>query len=476
MARNPLTEEQKKRNEEMRQIMKDQLAADAAQAGVVTQNLNLKPAEIIEPAVVTADRKPMEQPAVQAMTGSTLAPATAPAAATEPEVSPTAEPEPAVEPAPAPAEAPAETPATVPSTETPEQKQETVAAPATEPAPAAEATPAPAPAPLTPEEREAAMKQKQREQLTRDIAKSNRPEGLEPAQSLEGRVDPYVEATAAAVRAQNKGFADMLQSMRDEYERQRTEGEQQIKDEQNAAKWTGLTELAASLANMIGVGQGNAVSQTYRPHSQDWMQKADASIKEHRSRMENLRQRQRETELKMAQLRSEGGLAVMKAKQEADEKNAINAYRKAQAAYYEAQTEKQRQDAVIAMRKAEAEINAINALATQRISSADATTRNAATRASSAANQNANRDSRTENQNRNNDIRTQSGANQSAASAAASEARANAGGVQVNYPFSWGNIGSRPAAVPAPGRGVVAPARPAAPAAPISIADELRNR
>lgn len=176
-----------------------------------------------------------------------------------------------------------------------------------EPAPAAEnattspgnaTTSAPA-APLTPQQ-----------QLAADIAKSGSQENLAPAQPLEGRTDPVVAATAEAYRNMDRSFADLLQSQKDEYERKRLEGEQEVRDEQKAAKWTGLTELAASLANMIGVGQGNAVSQTYRPHSQDWMQKADASIKEHRSRMENLRQRQRETEQKIAQLKSEGGLAV----------------------------------------------------------------------------------------------------------------------------------------------------------------------
>ena len=354
MARNPLTEEQKKRNEEMRQIMKDQLAADAAQAGTPLVNYSLPGPQSLPEAVVYGTVNKPEDSATAVAHSET--PAAAPAteapeqrqetnpvqAASTPDqpAAPLTREEREAAAKQAQRDQLAADAAAVPTIDpnrattpqplneavvygTPSSASETPETPATEPttdqalAQAKEAAPAQATAPITPEEREAAAKQEQREQLARDIARSNQPEGLAPAQSLESTVDPVVAATAEAYRNQDKGFVQLLQGMKDEYERQRQEGEQQIKDQQNAAKWTGLTELAASLANMIGVGQGNAVSQTYRPHSQDWMQKADASIKEHRSKMQDLRQRQRETELKISQLRAEGGLAVaqMQAKQ-----------------------------------------------------------------------------------------------------------------------------------------------------------------
>lgn len=261
---------------------------------------------------------------------------------------------------------------------------------------------------VDPQVREQAIKDQQRTALATDIANSTKPEqALAPAQSLETtNVDPYVAAAAEAQRNEQRSFADYVQSMRDDYERQRQEGEQQIKDDLNAARWTGLTELAASIANMVGVGQGNAVSQQYKSYSQDWMQKADQSIREHRSRMDNLRQRQRDAELKMNQLRTQGLLAMSKAKVDAEQARAMAEYRRAQVAYQNARTEAAKQKAADDARKAEVEIQAILALANQREASArgnliraGATAQNAASRQSSVENQNANRDARTGSQN-----------------------------------------------------------------------------
>lgn len=221
--------------------------------------------------------------------------------------------------------------------------------------------------------------------------------------------EPEDEYVASAVKAQEdaeKSFADLVLGMQKDADQAIAEGDRQIKDDLNAAKWTGITELAASIANMIGVGSGNAVSQQYKSYSQDWMQKADQSMREQRSRIDNLRQRQRENEYKMAQLRSQGALALSKAKLEAEQQKWVTAYRKAQVEYENARTDAARQKAANDARKAEVEIQAIQALANQRDASArsnliraGATAQNADSRASSVENQNANRDLRTGSQN-----------------------------------------------------------------------------
>lgn len=71
----------------------------------------------------------------------------------------------------------------------------------------------------------------------------------------------------------------------------------------DAAKWTGVTELVSSVANLAGVGAGNAVSQQYHQYSQDWMRKADADAKAHRSRIQSLRERQRSIGMQINQLK-----------------------------------------------------------------------------------------------------------------------------------------------------------------------------
>ena len=87
------------------------------------------------------------------------------------------------------------------------------------------------------------------------------------------------------------------------------EAKQQVDADRKAAKWTGLTELAASIANLVGVGQG-AVSQNYRQYSQDWMQKADRDMHYHRARIDNLKERQRALQQRQQQIKLQNNLTL----------------------------------------------------------------------------------------------------------------------------------------------------------------------
>lgn len=258
--------------------------------------------------------------------------------------------------------------------------------------------PEPAPAPVS---------------LGQQMLENDREASLNPEQPLPApaplgaaTVDPVVATTAAASRNDQRSFADYVLGMRQELDQAQREANQEVKADLNAARWTGLTELASSIANMIGVGAGNAVSQQITPQSQNWMAKADRDMKANRSRIDNLRQRLRENELKMNQIRTQGSLAVAKAGLEAEQQKWLTAYRKAQVEYEQARTEAAKQKAQQDAKKAEAEYNAILALANQREASArgnliraGATAQNAASRQSSVENQNANRDARTGSQN-----------------------------------------------------------------------------
>lgn len=107
-------------------------------------------------------------------------------------------------------------------------------------------------------------------------------------QSLDTANADLLKATQAANESRNKSFADMVN---DYYQRIKTEEAQMQAEEEanrNAAIWTGSTELAASIVNMLGVGTLGARNQQYKNYSQDWMKKADADIKEHRNRRANM--------------------------------------------------------------------------------------------------------------------------------------------------------------------------------------------
>ena len=116
--------------------------------------------------------------------------------------------------------------------------------------------------------------------------------------------------TQAAIEGENKSFAQWAIDTRKNAEAQMEEERQEIERERKAAAATGWAEFGAALANLVGTGEGNAVSQNYKSYSQDWMQKADADQRAHRNRVHDLRQRQLDTELKMAQLRMQNGLQM----------------------------------------------------------------------------------------------------------------------------------------------------------------------
>ena len=97
-------------------------------------------------------------------------------------------------------------------------------------------------------------------------------------------------------------LAGMLLQQRKDFEAQNAQDEEQIKNDVKAARWTGATELAASLANLIGVGSFNAANQQYKQYSQDWMRKADADMRMQRARLDNFRERQRAMQMHINQL------------------------------------------------------------------------------------------------------------------------------------------------------------------------------
>lgn len=116
----------------------------------------------------------------------------------------------------------------------------------------------------------------------------------------------------------------MLKASQDQLAKAEAEGRQQVRADINAAKYTGLTNLAASVANMIGVGGHNAVSQQYRDYSQDWMRKADMDMRTHRMRIDNLRERQRGVQQRLAQLKTQNNLTI--AQMQNDAAKARDAY------------------------------------------------------------------------------------------------------------------------------------------------------
>ena len=173
---------------------------------------------------------------------------------------------------------------------------------------------------------------------TAAIVKKRGEENEQNIAAIQGALDQQAQEIAAAqqerVQAQNEAqriwqqrmdegdntFAGILSDYRKQIDDETAEMNARVAGDQKAAKYTGFAELGAALANLIGVGGYNASNQQYKTYSQDWMKKADQDRKEHRSRIDNLRDRQRSIEMQRAQLRmGNAGTALANAQKLADQ-------------------------------------------------------------------------------------------------------------------------------------------------------------
>ena len=134
--------------------------------------------------------------------------------------------------------------------------------------------------------------------------------GQQQIADMEAANQAYNEANAKAMEANRlqsgaaiQSFADMVEGYARNIRQAEDESAAQVAADQRAARWTGATELASSIANLIAVGGHNAVSQQYRPYSQDWMRKADQDARLNRMRIDNLRERQRAMQGQLANMK-----------------------------------------------------------------------------------------------------------------------------------------------------------------------------
>ena len=147
-------------------------------------------------------------------------------------------------------------------------------------------------------------------QTGQDVVEGMTTAGQQQIADMDAANKAYNEANQLAmeanrVQSQNaiNSFADMVEGYARNIRQAEDEGNAQVAADQRAAKWTGATELASSIANLIAVGGHNAVSQQYRPYSQDWMRKADQDARLNRMRIDNLRERQRAMQGQLANMR-----------------------------------------------------------------------------------------------------------------------------------------------------------------------------
>lgn len=161
---------------------------------------------------------------------------------------------------------------------------------------------------------------------TQDVAAAMEQQGQAYLDNVQAAQAAQAAADAAAERnynnlleRYNNDFAAMVKGENDRIMAEQQQAKKQIEADNNAAKWSGLTELVSSVANLIGVGGHNAISQQYRPYSQDWMRKAEQDMREHRYRIDNLRARQNAIRQQMTQMQmGQAADALQRARQDAE--------------------------------------------------------------------------------------------------------------------------------------------------------------
>lgn len=113
-----------------------------------------------------------------------------------------------------------------------------------------------------------------------------------------------IASVEKSLQDEEKTATDALLDYGKYVEETRKENEAQALADKRAARWTGLTELAASLANLIGVGANDASHQQYHSFSQDWMKQADMDARERRNRFQSIRDRQNQMQMNLAALKA----------------------------------------------------------------------------------------------------------------------------------------------------------------------------
>ena len=144
------------------------------------------------------------------------------------------------------------------------------------------------------------------EQAANDLSAAGRQQVTDISTANQTYDDSLNEAQRQYRQRMDEGFTQFSDIINAENQRiadERARAEAENKATLQAARWTGATELAASVANLIGVGQFGASNQQYKSYSQDWMKKADADLKYNRARLDNMRDKQRALQQQMIQLR-----------------------------------------------------------------------------------------------------------------------------------------------------------------------------
>lgn len=121
----------------------------------------------------------------------------------------------------------------------------------------------------------------QGEKSEQEIAAAN-------AEASAARQQAITDTQAAQAQAE-QDIADVLIGIGNDARRARQENQVIADIEASKAKWAAVTEAAAALSNLVGVGGFNASNQQHKQYSQSWMQEADRQRQQREHRIDDIK-------------------------------------------------------------------------------------------------------------------------------------------------------------------------------------------
>lgn len=133
-----------------------------------------------------------------------------------------------------------------------------------------------------------------------------------PPADYDAEMAGLADEHSKAMNDQITSLYDYATAIDERNRRAEEEMRQQERADRMAGTATGLTEMAANIANLLSVGQGHATPQQYRTFSQDWMNKADQTMRERRHRADNWNAQRDRLNFQLQQVKGANRLADIK--------------------------------------------------------------------------------------------------------------------------------------------------------------------
>lgn len=175
---------------------------------------------------------------------------------------------------------------------------------------------------------------------------------VDPIKEMEASLASSTKALRDAQLGQEKDFASIVANIKAQQDAEQAEISSRYQDARRASKFTGVTELASAIANMIGVGSHGSSHQTYKDFSKDWMTTADNLEREARAKQQSHSSALRQLEMQRASLKAQNAKTL--AANEQSYARILQAERKAQA-------QARYQEAISEARNLNAQAAALNA-------------------------------------------------------------------------------------------------------------------